>query len=371
MTANCFDAIVIGAGLVGASVALGLVERGAKTLLLDEGDVALRAARGNFGLVWVQGKGSKMLAYAHHTRQSADLWPKFATELEAQTGIGIEYQRCGGIEFCVGETEMRETASVMNSLAAKLGWTAADYRILDRDGIQALLPDAALGEAVMGGVWCAHDAHVNPLKTLHALHRLFSKLGGVLQTGAPVDDIRPVSPDFEIRTREACFTAGKLVLAAGLGTSRLAAHVGMDVPLRPERGQILVTERLKPFFPFAAGRIRQTEDGTVMLGVTNEPVGFDTRTTTDAQRNISTFAVDVFPDLKDARLIRSWSALRILSPDGAPVYAQSVVYPGAYVVTCHSGVTLAAVHRADIAAAIAEDMLQTKFSAFSLARFQS
>ncbi len=88
-TAVCpagFDILVIGGGLVGGAIAWGAARAGARTALLDEGDIAFRAARGNFGLVWVQSKGAGMPPYAHWTRRSAELWPSLADMLLGTTG---------------------------------------------------------------------------------------------------------------------------------------------------------------------------------------------------------------------------------------------------------------------------------------------
>src|SRR5579885_449801 len=88
-----FDAIVIGGGLVGAAIAYGLVRAGLKPALIDEGDVAFRASRGNFGLVWVQSKGLGAPHYQRWTRASADAWPALAAELLARTGIAVGHER--------------------------------------------------------------------------------------------------------------------------------------------------------------------------------------------------------------------------------------------------------------------------------------
>ena len=80
------DVIVIGGGIVGASVAYGLARKGRSALLLDEGDDAFRAARGNFGLVWVQGKGPGAPHYARWTMRSAADWPALARDLADETG---------------------------------------------------------------------------------------------------------------------------------------------------------------------------------------------------------------------------------------------------------------------------------------------
>ena len=120
--------------------------------------------------------------------------------------------------------------------------------------------------------------------------------------------------------------------------------VGLDVPVRPQRGQVLVTERTKPIFPLPMSGLRQTEEGTVMIGATRGDVGFDTGTTVAGFAGMTQRAIETFPVLKQLRLVRGWGALRVLTPDGGPVYSESASHPGAYVATCHSGVTLAAMH---------------------------
>ena len=77
------DVTVIGGGLVGCAIAYGLLRLGKRVAMLDEGDVAFRAARGNFGLVWVQGKGLGLPAYGTWTQLSARRWPELAAALEA------------------------------------------------------------------------------------------------------------------------------------------------------------------------------------------------------------------------------------------------------------------------------------------------
>ena len=77
-----FDVIIVGGGLIGLSVAYGLVRRGHDCLLLDSSDSDFKAARGNFGLVWVQGKGAGFPAYADWTMRSSELWSELRDELQ-------------------------------------------------------------------------------------------------------------------------------------------------------------------------------------------------------------------------------------------------------------------------------------------------
>jgi glycine/D-amino acid oxidase-like deaminating enzyme len=115
--------------------------------------------------------------------------------------------------------------------------------------------------------------------------------------------------------------------------------------------------------------MRQTQEGTVMLGDSQEDAGFDIATSTRAVAGIAARNIRVLPALAEARIVRTWSALRVMSPDGKPIYDQSTRYPGAFAATCHSGVTLAGAHALALAPAILAGTLPESLAAFSAARF--
>ena len=106
-----------------------------------------------------------------------------------------------------------------------------------------------------------------------------------------------------------------------------------------------------------------------MLGDSQEDVGFDTRTRIAVLKQIADRNTRIFPALKDASIIRMWAALRVMSPDGLPIYEQSERFPGAFAATCHSGVTLAGAHALALAPAILDSTLPASLAAFSSARF--
>jgi hydrogen cyanide synthase HcnC len=93
------DVAVVGGGLVGAAIAWGLARAAQRVVVLDEGDVAYRASRGNFGLVWVQGKGLGMPEYVAWTKQSSDRWEEFARLLNEQCGLDVCFRRPGDFTF--------------------------------------------------------------------------------------------------------------------------------------------------------------------------------------------------------------------------------------------------------------------------------
>ena len=106
-----------------------------------------------------------------------------------------------------------------------------------------------------------------------------------------------------------------------------------------------------------------------LIGDSLEETGFESRVTTAVIATMADRAVRMFPMLKGLNVVRTWSALRVMSPDGFPIYDQSASHPGAYLVTCHSGVTLAANHVFDVASQIASGRLDDSLLPYSARRF--
>lgn len=360
-----YDLIVIGGGLVGGAIAWGAARHGASVALIDQGDLAFRAARGNFGLVWVQSKGAGMPAYAHWTRTSAELWPQLSGALAESTGIDVALQQRGGLAFCLSDQEFEDRATLLHRMHNESGDIGT--RMIDRTEVQAMVP--GLGDRVVGASYCPIDGEAHSLFLLRALHAALLKLGGSYLPGRTVDAIDAAPHSFTVRVGAEHFTAARLVIAAGLGSRELAPMVGLGMPVVPSRGQIIVTERVQPFLDYTCHTLRQTVEGTVMLGDSQEDAGFDTSIGVPVLQDIAKRNLAVFPALKDATIVRVWAALRVMSPDGFPIYEQSRRYPGAFAATCHSGVTLAGAHALALAPAIIAGELPERFDPFHSRRF--
>jgi glycine/D-amino acid oxidase-like deaminating enzyme len=368
--AHDYDVIVVGAGMVGAAIGYGLAGLQRRVLMLDGADTDYRAAKANFGLVWAHGKGLGHPAYQRLSIQAAQSWPAFAAQLEAESGMGFAYERQGGLHFCMSELEMSARATLMNTWHAQTPELAPSTRMLERSELQRRFPTMQLGPAVAGASFGELDGHVNPLRLLAALQTAFIRRGGELRNNHAVTAIKALpGGGFDVESGTARARADRVVIAAGLGSSALGPMVGLDVPLRPQRGQLLVTERLAPLLPIPASGLRQTAEGTVMIGVTQEDVGYDLATTAAGAVRMVRKALRILPGLAQAKLVRQWACLRVMTPDGHPAYASSVSHPGADIALCHSGVTLAAFHAGPYASALAEGVLPASLGIFHHARF--
>ena len=368
MAGDEFDVAVVGGGLVGVATAWGLAREGCKVVVLDEGDRAVRASRGNFALVWVQSKGLGLAPYAGWTIRSSNAWRGFSDLLKQETGLDVSFQRPGGFHLCLSEKELETRANNLRRLHNQPGIVDYKTEILDHDQVRKMLPD--IGPEVVGGSFCPLDGHVNSLRLFRTLHAALNERGVTYLPSHRVETITREAGEFRLATPHGEIRASKVALAAGNANMRLAPMVGLEAPMKPERGQIVVTERLRPFLNHPVVTLRQTDEGTVMIGDSKEESVDPSGLTIGVRATDAARAVRQFPLLANVNVVRTWSAIRVMTQDGFPIYDESLTHPGAFTVCCHSGVTLAANHALTIAPMIARGALDASLVApFSARRF--
>jgi len=351
-----FDAIVVGGGLLGAAVAYGLAKANQKVVILDGDDKDFRASRANFGLIRTQGKGAGCPEYQVITRLAADAWVEFARELHDASKIDVELELNGGLFLCAnagggsnqlfynapGSLESRR--SMLEALHIQSGEASPDFEILERQELAKLMPRASLGADVSGASFCRRDGHVNPLKLLLALHAGFLRHGGTLLPRHRVAAVRSSGDVHHVSTGNGEFCAPKVIVACGAESVGLARQIGVEANLVPERGQILVTERCEKVFPYPMNGLRQTVDGTVMIGATAEKVGMDGSTNVSAAVSLAKKTVRLFPQVEGLKVVRHWSGIRTKLERGHPIYGAAPNTSGAFAFICHGAVGMAPVH---------------------------
>ncbi len=231
-----------------------------------------------------------------------------------------------------------------------------------------MLPD--IGPDVVGGSYCPLDGHINSQQLLRAFHKGLKQHGAEYLPSHRVDAIAQTGDMFVMQTPAGEVRAEKIVLAAGNANQHLAPMVGLNAPMKPERGQIIVTERVQPFLRHPVVTIRQTNEGSVMIGDSKEEGRQDTDMTMGVNAVMAERAQRMFPRLGRLNVVRMWTAIRVMTEDGFPIYEQSTRFPGAFIACCHSGVTLAANHALTIAPMIAKGRLDTDLvGTFAARRF--
>ena len=363
-----YDVAVVGGGLLGSAIAWGLGRLGRRVAVLDEGDIAKRASRANFALVWVQSKGLGLPPYTVWTVRASHAWAELAAELKEQTGLDVCLQQNGGFHLTLGDDEFEWRSELVTRMHNQVG--AADYKMemLSASEVKKMLP--LIGPEVSGGSFCPFDGHVNSLRTLRAFHTGFAHFGVDYFPERAVSAIAHDGGEFRLTTARGEIRAGQVVLAAGNTNQTLAPMVGLNAPMGPTRGQIVVTERTVPFMPHPLDTVRQTDEGTVMIGDSKEDELDERALKHSINAVMADRALRMFPHLARLNVIRTWAGIRVMPQDGFPIYDRSESHPGAFVACCHSGVTLAPNHAFEIARMVAADALEPELvGGFSARRF--
>ena len=248
--------------------------------VLDEGDRAVRATRGNFALVWVQSKGLGLAAYAGWTIRSSNAWARLRPIPE-----GGDRPRC----LLPAARRLPSRAVGEGARGARQhpeapAQPAGHRRLQDRDPRpRARSPRCCptSGPRWSAASYCPLDGHVNSLRLFRTLHTAINARGVTYLPSHRVENITKEGGEFRLTTAKGEVRAAKVALAAGNANMRLAPMVGLEAPMRPERGQIVVTERLRPFLHYPVVTLRQTDEGTVMIGDSKEestdPTGLHAR----------------------------------------------------------------------------------------------
>ncbi|MEO1102435.1 MAG: FAD-dependent oxidoreductase, partial [Pseudomonadota bacterium] len=216
------DIAVVGGGLVGSSLAYGLAMRGVEVVLFDPDEDDLHASAGNFGLVWVQGKGLGAPAYEALTRRSAAAWSEFGEGLRVVSGIEPAYRQSGGVKVAMSQAELDAQREALKRMHNQCG--ADDTQMVDATQLREIIPAASPSAA--GGVWCPRDGHADPLMTLAALRKALADMAGVTIRRGRVQKITPQSGSFALADETGTVDVSRVVIAAGLGSTALAAPLG-------------------------------------------------------------------------------------------------------------------------------------------------
>jgi len=366
------DVIIAGAGIIGCAIAYELSHRGLRCLLLDSRRLGMAATNAAAGVLAPLAEFQRSGALVRLGLESLRLYPRWVERLrEDAPDIDVEFVRNGVLRVAFDEAELAEL---------RLG-----LRYRDELGVELLELDAAalreaeprLSERIVGGLLCPEEGQVsNQLFTL-ALSRAAKKRGARVVEGAPVLGFTTAGGRVAgVRTPRGEFACDHLVLAAGPWTRALAAKLGVDVPTRPFRGQMLAFGRMltpihQPVWG-ARGYVLPRANGLVFAGSTVEDVGFRIRTTKAGLARVRRAAFEIVPQLRHAREHFSWAGLRPGSPDGLPMMGTLPGWENVTVATGHfrNGILLAPVTAQLVAELIATGRAPDALALFEPARFR-
>jgi sarcosine oxidase subunit beta len=349
------DAIVVGCGVIGSSVAYYLSKAGLSVVVLERGDVASGTSSACDGNVLVT---DKMPGFdSQMTFESQKLYDRLENEL----GYDFEYRRLGST--LAVEDEGQEVVArdwVRRQTEASVPMRYLEGALVHED-------EPKLARDIIGLVECASDSSLNPMAVVFGFTLAAKRNGAEVRPFTEVRSVlRGTSGQVEgVDTSAGPVYAPKVVLTAGVWTPSLAAGVGIDVPVIPRKGHILVAERTAKVgsrkmmeFGYLMAKFgskekrgvepdmeeygiafvfEPTPHGNFLIGSSREFVGFDTTCNPRVLELLATRAIRFYPCIRDVNVVRSYAGLRPYTPDHLPIVSPVEEVPGLYVVCGHEG----------------------------------
>lgn len=348
-----YDVIVVGGGIIGCSVAWQLSKLEKRVLVLERTDVASGSAGATDGFVGCYTK--KPGPQLDLAVQSIEMFKTLNEELGMDVEYGLE---AGGMQ----PVEDKEQWDMLSAMAEEQRKSGVDIRMISADEARKIEPN--LSPDIYGALYSPTGGKVNPLALTVAFSRAAKRLGAEIMTntevtGFIIEDGRAKG----VVTDKGEFRAEAIVNACGSWAGKVAELAGLDLPIKPRKGQLAVTEPIGyymsptiqcarynviKFHPEAIQdetvlrlgsslNIAQTAEGGLIIGGTREFVGFQGENTLEAIETMMGRVLRFFPGLKNLNVIRFFSGFRPYTPDGMPLLGEVKTLPGFYMAAGHEG----------------------------------
>lgn len=355
---NHTEVAIIGGGIVGCAIAYYVAKSGIDCMLIEKNDVASGTSSRCDGNVTIVDKDPG------YDSQMSLVSQKLMVDLARELDMPFEYRALGSILVCENDAEM-EAAEKWVDIQKEAG---LKFRLLDRSDLRQESPYFA--EDLPGGLECETDSLINPYLFCYALVDKAREFGLRLHTFSEVRSITK-QEDFTIETTSGTFTAKKIVNAAGVWAPFIGEMLGVQIPIVPRKGHIMVGARQKPVMmrnvmefgylmnKFERERIADpetlehgvalvlepTESQNFLLGSSRQFVGYDGSVDIHVVRTMAKRAIRFFPKMDDFNMIRTYTGFRPWTKDHLPIVSAVDEVPGFYIAAGHEGdgISLAAV----------------------------
>jgi len=385
------DVVVVGGGIIGCSVAYYLAKKGVKVIVIEKNKgLSFGASGANQGGCALQLFHPPVLELA---RPSLEIYRNLSQEI----GYDVDYENTGSLVCSVDEEQYPD----MQKHVEKKRRQGIDVQLIEGDRLRELEP--TLGGDVVAGVEEREGGIMNPFKVNYGFAYAARKLGTEFFLSREVKKIeRDKNRITSVVTDREKIGTNFVVNAAGAWASQIGKMVGISIPVRPRRGQIIVTERLPlnkrwryildadyltTAFDLAA--VEKSEDPRIRLGVAgsyvqentgNWTIGssrdfadYTTRVTMQTIRYLAKRATRFMPKLKSVNSIRLFAGLRpFCYVDGLPILSRLNSPRNFVIATGHAGegVTLAPITGKLISELITEKTTSISIDAFAFSRFK-
>jgi len=335
--------VVIGGGIIGCLTACFLKRRGADVVVLERGKAGQEASWAGAGILCPIHPWLYPDSFTHLIDASLAMYPDFQAELEADTGMSIEWKKSGLlVPFFDDDTTHHKQAAV--DWSARFNW-----HIEQLDSVQTCQLEPTLSNQVIGSLRWPEVAQLRNPRLLQAVRIWMQKFGVELHEYA---DVSSLLTKQDVVTAVQCadgqrFEADQVLLASGSWSGELASQLGFELPIKPVKGQIILLKGqgglMKSIVKHDDAYFVPRADGRILVGASMEFVGFERGNTVQVTDQLMASMQKIAPGLKDLEVEHQWMGFRPGSPDGLPYLGAVPNLKGLWVASGHyrNGVALA------------------------------
>lgn len=332
------EVVIIGGGIIGCATAYYLAKLGRDVIVLEGSDhIGNGGSSRNGGGVRQSGRDVRELPLVMYGIKN--LWPTLSEELE----VDCEYHQDGNLRL--GKTQKHR--EILTKLADNARSAGLDVRMIDGDEVRRINP--YLSDEVICASWCPTDGHANPLTTTLGYYKMARRMGVTFITGEKVVSLGIIKGHVrKVVTENNIYEGENVLVAAGLDSREILTSVGIDIPMTNSLLECLVTEAQPHMFDQMLGTAEadfyghQTRHGSFVFGGSsglerynkdNGMVSNSSKTAPCICRGIMKY----FPDLANAKIVRTWAGWMDASSDGIPSIGAVDELPGLYVACAFNG----------------------------------
>ena len=355
------EVVIIGAGIMGASLAYFLSKEGKKVLVLEQGEIGGGTSCSTAAWLWFSDKRPEF--YGKLAKKSMELYRVLEKELDADCEITFN----GSLDFAHNEEEL-EGLRQLHAYCLSMGY---DARMLSREELHLIEP--ALSTELIGGCLVPTDGHVNPFLLVNAYIQAAKRLGAEICTRTKVTNfVLEGNCITKLITDRGEITPGLVICATGIYSRDIGAKLGLDAHVLPERGFCIVTEKLPPILHYVSTSARQTKSGNIVFGFVADNVDADFRDRSSRIHGIHRVVQDTvrdYPALKNVGIIRSYTGIRCKPEDKFPIVGPTVKIENFWFHLSHSAFAVSCALSEAVAEVVAGKRELASLSEFLYTRF--
>ncbi len=338
------DVIIIGGGIIGLSIAWFLANQGASVTVLERGSPGSGASGAAAGMLAPFAESEHGGAFVNLGQRSLEMYDSFIDEINNSVSISIVNNSPGLLRVATDQKEFDALKGLFDNQQSSIH----HFRLLDAQEIRQLEPH--LSQSIIGGLHSPLEKQIDPRTLCHALSLALQNQGVRILEHCNVTDIqRTEDKAVSISANGQQYSFENLVIAGGAWTTELGDYLGVHLPVKPIKGQILSlqteTNSLSHTIYGSKGYIVPRSDGRIVIGATVEDVGFDLDVDVNGILQLIVIGQQYLQDIGSAKVLDSWAGLRPASPDGMPILGKVPTFTNAFVATGHyrNGILLAPV----------------------------